>query len=232
MKQEKVILEIALSSLETMVNKCFEKMTGIDILAVPEQYKDTVALAKQAVCNNLKIYIIYKCDDIKESHLDEVVLENGLIYTGKMPAKILKDSEQVISCVITLKGFQELMENEEDFLVQYFMDTWGSAYVESAQAYLGRKLLGDLKIEGKSRTHLWSPGQYGFELENQKTIFELLKPEEVGCTLTKSLMMTPVKSGSGIFGIISPDIKELLLPCDFCPHEADCPSSKRGCAQL
>lgn len=27
--------------------------------------------------------------------------------------------------MITLAGFQELIEKESDFLVQYFMDTWG-----------------------------------------------------------------------------------------------------------
>jgi len=210
------------------VNQYFKNLSGIDVTAVPEKYGDTVIQAKSVVQDNLNIYIIYKCEDIKEIAADEVVLENGLVFSGKMPATILKDATQVVTCVITLAGFQELIEKESDFLVQYFMDTWGSAYVESSQAYLGKKVLDELREEGKSRTHLWSPGQYGFELKNQKTIFELLDPEEVGCTLTKKLMMVPVKSGSGIMGVISPDVKDLLLPCDFCSLGAKCPSSKRG----
>jgi len=214
------------------VNQYFKNLSGIDVTAVPEKYGDTVIQAKSVVQDNLNIYIIYKCEDIKEIAADEVVLENGLVFSGKMPATILKDATQVVTCVITLAGFQALIEKEPDFLVQYFMDTWGSAYVESAQAYLGKKVLDELREEGKSRTHLWSPGQYGFELKNQKTIFELLNPEEVGCTLTKKMMMVPVKSGSGIMGVISPDVKDLLLPCDFCSLGAKCPSSKRGCAQL
>ena len=232
MKTDKITLKLDLKSLEATVNQYFKNLSGIDVTAVPEKYGDTVIQAKSAVQDNLNIYIIYKCEDIKEIAADEVVLENGLVFSGKMPATILKDATQVVTCVITLAGFQELIEKESDFLVKYFMDTWGSAYVESAQAYLGKKVLDELREEGKSRTHLWSPGQYGFELKNQKTIFELLHPEEVGCTLTKKLMMVPVKSGSGIMGVISPDVKDLLLPCDFCSLGAKCPSSKRGCAQL
>ena len=232
MELDKRILEIELKSLEPMVNKYFKRLSGIDVEAVPEKYGDTVIRAKSTVRDNLKIYIVYKCDNIKEMSQEEVVLENGLTYSGKMPAKILKDAKQVITCVITLNGFQEIIDKESDFLVQYFMDTWGSAYVESAQEYFGKKMLEDLKKENMSRTHLWSPGQYGFELKNQNTIFELLKPEEVGCILTKNLMMIPVKSGSGIMGVISPDVTELLLPCDFCSLGASCPSSKRECSQL
>lgn len=232
MKTDKITLKLDLKSLESTVNQYFKNLSGIDVTAVPEKYGDTVIQAKSAVQDNLNIYIIYKCEDIKEIAADEVILENGLVFSGKMPATILKDATQVVTCVITLAGFQELIEKESDFLVQYFMDTWGSAYVESAQAYLGKKVLDELREEGKARTHLWSPGQYGFELKNQRTIFELLNPEEVGCTLTKKLMMVPVKSGSGIMGVISPDVKDLLLPCDFCSLGAKCPSSKRGCAQL
>jgi len=232
MKTDKNVIKLDLNLLDSTVNQYFKNLSGIDATAVPEQYGDSVTEAQNRIRDNLNIYIVYKSDNIKEIGTEEVTLENGMCYRGKMPAKILKDSVQVISSVITLNGFQELMEEEEDFLVQYFMDTWGSAYVEAAQAWMGKKLLEELKAEEKSRTHLWSPGQYGFELQNQKTIFALLSPEEVGCTLTKSCMMIPVKSGSGIMGIIDPDVKDLLLPCDFCPHGANCPSSKRGCAQL
>ena len=232
MNTERHVVEINLESLEPDVNQFFQRLSGIDATGIPEKYGDTVIRAKNAIKDNLKLFIVYKCDNILALENEEVVLEDGIIYKGKMPAKILKDAKQVVSHVVTLKGFKELAEEEEDFLVQYFMDTWGSAYVESTQAWFGKTLLQELKKENKSRTHVWSPGQYGFELQNQRTIFDLLHPEEVGCTLTKSLMMVPVKSASGIIGIIDPDVKDLLLPCDFCPLGAKCPASKRGCAQL
>ena len=232
MNTEKHVIEISLESLEPEVNQFFQRLSGIDATQVPEKYGDTVIRAKNAIKDNLKLFIVYKCDDIQSISDEEVILDNGMSYKGKMPAKILKDANQVITHVVTLKGFKELAEAEDDFLAQYFMDTWGSAYVESTQAWFGKKLLKELKEEDKSRTHVWSPGQYGFELTNQKTIFELLHPEEIGCTLSKTLMMVPVKSASGIIGIIDPNVKDLLLPCDFCSLGAKCPASKRGCAQL
>ena len=232
MKTDKRIVEIELESLEPEVNLHFKRLSGIDVADIPTKYGDTVIQAKNTIRDNLKLFILYKCENIKEMSEEEVFLENGMVYKGKMPVRILKDAEQVITSVCTLKGFKELVEKESDFLVQYFMDTWGSAYVESSQAWLGKKLMEELQTENKSRTHVWSPGQYGFDLQNQRTIFELLCPEEVGCTLTKKLMMVPVKSASGIIGVINPDVKDLLLPCDFCSLGAKCPASKRGCAQL
>ena len=91
------------------------------------------------------------------------------------PVKVVAENNNipVFQPIKIREEFQEIIDKESDFLVQYFMDTWGSAYVESAQEYFGKKMLEDLKKENMSRTHLWSPGQYGFELKNQNTMLKM-----------------------------------------------------------
>lgn len=226
--------KIVIKKLNTFddVNDYFQKLSGIDMENIPEKYGTNVETAKKLLEDNLEAAIVYKCDDIEGIGDQEVILAGGEKYKGKMAPKILAESKQVISFLITLRGYTELVEAQDDVMVQYFVDTWGSAYVEAAQGWLGRKMLEELRSEGYSRTHLWSPGQHQFELMNQKPLFVLLAPEEVGCTLTKRCMMVPLKSASGIMGVVEEGTKNLLLPCDFCPRGADCPASKRGCAEL
>lgn len=231
MKNEKVVLSKTLDTF-TDVNPYFEKLSGIDMEHIPEKYGDGVEKTKELVQDNLNIILLYRCDEIEDIQDNRVILKDGNTYTGEMPPKILKDSEQVITFVVTLHGFTELAEKVDDLMENYFLDTWGSAYVEAAQGWLGKMVLTKLREEGLSRTHLWSPGQHKFSLQNQNTVFRILKPEEYGCILTKNLMMQPIKSTSGIMGIVSPDVKDLLLPCDFCTLGKHCPASKRGCAEL
>lgn len=231
MKTERIVLRKELELFED-VNDYFQKLSGIDMADIPEKYGSVVEDAQKKAVENLSIGIVYQCEDIRAVEKEKVVLECGENYTGDMPGRILKDSKQVINFVISLCGYSEVAEKTEDIMEQYFLDTWGSAYVEAAQGWLGRHVLEQLREEGMSRTHLWSPGQHQFELSNQKALFRMLKPEDIGCSLTGNLMMVPVKSASGIIGIVSKDVKNLLLPCDFCPHGATCPASKRGCAEI
>ena len=118
-----------------------------------------------------------------------------------------------------------------DVTEQYFLDAWGSTYVESAQAWLANYLQCELESVGKKRTYMWSPGQHKFDLSNQKVVFDILQPEEEGCTLNESYMMSPVKTGSGIWGVLDMDVEDLLLPCDYCELAEKCPSAKTGCAE-
>lgn len=225
MKTERTQLRKKLDAFED-VYEYFQKLSKIDMVAVRGEYGSSVEDAFKAVQENLEIGMLYQCDNIASAGEKAVTLECGVSYTGEMPMRILKDSKQVISFVISLCGYTEMVEKAEDIMEQYFLDVWGSAYVEAAQGWLGRYLLEELRREGMSGTHLWSPGQHGFELSNQRTLFRLLEPEEIGCSLTESFMIVPVKSVSGIMGIVSPDAEGMPRPCDFCSDRALCPIIK------
>lgn len=214
-----------------MFDSFFKKLTGIELEDLPEIHKEHVLEAQKKIKEKTEIVIIYKCENIKELTDDAVILENGAKYTGEMAPRILKDAKQVVTCLVALQGFEAIKEENDDSEMDRFLDAWGNTYVESAQAWLGNYLQCLLESEGMMRTHLWSPGQQKFELCNQRTVFELLQPEEEGCSMDENYMMTPVKSGSGIWGVVDKDTKDLLLPCEFCELESKCPLSKMGCAE-
>lgn len=218
----------------------FEKLTGIDPDNVSERLGELVAQSRQMVKEKLEVAIVYRRSDIiaisegrvalKSAAADSKRLVGNWELVGDMPPRILRDSKQMISCVMTLCGFEQLQEEvkkQEDIMLEYFLDAWGNTYMEAAQIWFGEYISKELGKEKLVRTHLWSPGQQGFELINQKVLFEMLRPEEIGCTLTESLMIAPVKSASGIYGVVREEAENLLLPCDFCEFGGTCPSSKR-----
>ena len=231
MKREREIIRKKAAEL-TNAAEFFEKHAGFHPDDAPAKYGGGVQAAWKAINDQLEVAILFDCEEIKEICENEVVLVSGISFTGEMPPRILKDSDSVFSYVITLCGFEELKNTMTDIMALYFMDAWGTAFAEAGQAWLGKYVKSLLEEEGLTRTHLWSPGQHEFSLANQRSLFSILKPEEVGCTLTKTLMMVPVKSVSGIMGGTSPEVKDHLLPCDFCKLGATCPASKRGCAEL
>lgn len=244
MKMDRTILKMKLTAFADPA-PFFEKLTGIDLHDIPAQFQDVVERTWQLAKEHLEIGIVYKRSNIAEIVKGRVLLEelaeagNGgvkrLELVGDMPPRILKDSKQIISCVTTLCGFtklQEMAQMRDDTVFGYFLDAWGNTYMEAAQVWFGKYIANELKNEGMMRTHLWSPGQQGFELANQEVLFSILRPEEIGCMLTESLMIHPIKSASGIFGVVREGTREMLLPCDFCEFGATCPSSKRGCHKV
>ena len=214
-----------------MFDTFFKKLTGIELEDIPEEQLYYVLKTQDKIKKNTEIVIIFKCENISEITEDAVILENGSKYTGEMLPRILKDSTQVVTCLITLKGYEAIKAEITDVTEQYFLDAWGSTYVESAQAWLANYLQCELESVVKKRTYMWSPGQHKFDLSNQKVVFDILQPEEEGCTLNESYMMSPVKTGSGIWGVLDMDVEDLLLPCDYCELAEKCPSAKTGCAE-
>ena len=227
---EKFIFEQPLSDLPEK-KAYFKRLCGVDMDDVPEKYEDSVSEAGRLLRESCLIKGIYGRFAIESISDECVVLENGIRFSGEMPPKVLADSRELFAFVITLYGFDKL-NCGDDMLVEYFADCLGSACIEAAQSAFAARLSTLLKREGLHRTHLWCPGQHGFELTNQTTVFELLAPSGIGCTLTDSLLMLPVKSSSGIFGVLPSEKENTLRPCDFCRFKPTCPGSDKGCAVI
>ena len=229
MSDNRIIKRISLDEL-TDVNDFYKRLSGVNPSDVDPKYGTAVEDARRAVAEQCNIAMVYERIAITEHYDDRIVLENGISFTGKMPALVTKDSSELFAFVVVLEGYTAF--SSDDIMVEYFADTWGSAYVECAQAYLASEISNRLANENMMRTHLWCPGQHSFELKNQQPIFELLKPEDIGCTLSKRFMMIPVKACSGIMGIVPAGTTDLPKPCDYCQFGKTCPASQRGCAAL
>lgn len=229
MTKNRALERISLDDLAD-VDAFFSRHSGVDPNNVDPKYEDSVERAKKLVKENCTIGMVYERVRISSHGENEVQLCTGQTLTGKIIPRVLKEAEELYAFVIALDGFNEL--SCDDVMVNYFADTWASAYTESAQSFFSDKVSAIAEQENMTRTHVWSPGQHNFELSNQQALFSLLKPEDIGCTLTSRLMMLPIKACSGVTGIVAKDTSDMLLPCDFCPFQKDCPASKVGCAAI
>lgn len=231
-KYERIIEERTLSDMHG-AGTYFQRLSGIDPDNIPEKYGDCVIEAQKILAGNCTAKVLYQRLVIKSSDNTSVTVScNGLEYTlkGEMAAKVLSESSELYAFVATLDGYENIPTN--DIMLEYMMDTWGSAYTECMQTEFANRISEVAFDEGMIRTHVWCPGQFKFDLKNQTTLFDILKPEDIGCKLTDRLMMVPVKSASGIIGLVSDSNSELIKPCDYCKHRSTCPSSNKGCAAL
>ena len=230
MSGERVIQYFELDDLPNAPD-FFERHSGIDIYGdVNPKYVEFLKEGDELIRACCKVGLVYQRLGIAQKGEDFITLETGHTFKGTMLPRVLANADEIVMFVIAVQGFENF--KADDIMAEYFGDTWATAYVEAAQARFGDIVLEKLKPEGKKRTHMWCPGQIQFDLVNQRAIFDILKPEDIGCTLSQSLMMHPVKSGSGLVGIVDKDCVETLKPCDFCTFGKTCPASKRGCASL
>lgn len=227
METDRILIQKKLSEIPA-ADGYFRRLSGIDPTSVPVQYGDSVSTAHAVLLERATLSLLVRRMPILHHSEHEVQLTEEITLCGEMPPKVLAQSKEVICFVGTLTGFSSECD---DMMEEYFIDTWGSAYIEAGQAWLAAEVQKALDAEGYNRTHLWCPGQHQFELNNQRALFALLSPEDVGCTLTKRLMMVPAKSVSGIMGIVPTGTENLLVPCDFCRFRPTCPS-RQNCAAL
>ncbi len=70
---------------------------------------------------------------------------------------------------------------------------------------------------GEGLTLPYSPGYCGIPLTQQREVFRLVNASGIGVELLPSLIMKPIKSVSGLFGIgPASDVTAVGNPCDHC----------------
>lgn len=109
---------------------------------------------------------------------------------------LLKDCDQVVLFAATV-----------GLAFDYALQRRKNASLADAQLMQG---LGAERIEAlcdefckryENATRRFSPGYGDFPLEAQRELFRILRPERIGVSLTNSLMMTPSKSVTALFGL-------------------------------
>lgn len=168
---------------------------------------------------------MFQSFSIEERNDDSVVLEGGKVLWGEMTSRVLKKSDEVVICAVTIHGYEQLEEKTKDFMRTFFYDGWGTAFAEYAFSWIKCQIKDVLLKKQIYSTCSWSPGQHNVDIQMQKTVFDMLQPEEMGITLNDSCMMQPKKSISGFFGIGAAKNLESIRACDFCQRRDTCPSA-------
>jgi hypothetical protein len=109
-----------------------------------------------------------------------------------------------------------------DALTGWAYDALGSWAAEAAADAMTKHLGLQLKA-GEALTLRFSPGYCGMYLEQQRTLFQLVRAADVGVELLPSFLMKPLKSISGVIGMGPREaLKDGQTPCESCVR-AGCP---------
>ena len=180
---------------------------------------------KKKVFENSRIEYCMKKVSLDSIDENSVTMAGGISFESQTLASVLGKSEELILCVITIHGYDQVEKAANDGLDMLFVDGWGTALVECGYSYMQQKLEEELKKHDLFSTHGWSPGQHNVDITLQEPLFDVLKPQEIGVKLSKTYMMYPKKSISGIIGIGSNPSQKGLRACDVCPRRDTCPSA-------
>lgn len=163
----------------------------------------------------------YKVSYINQK-LEHAVDIDGVRFTSRVLRKNLEEVERVFPYVITIGDkLKEKGSESKDLIKEYYFDVIGNIALSAARKFLEKQLQSSYGLDGMSSM---SPGSLtDWPIEEQKPLFSLFGEEEtpVGVKLTKSLLMLPAKSISGI--CFPTEVS--FFSCQLCPR-AKCPGRK------
>jgi hypothetical protein len=142
----------------------------------------------------------------------KVIFKEGPIFSGKYIIEKLEKAEKIAAVFLTVgdqieKRSADYFSNG-DYLTGLIYDAIGSVALYDLKSNFFRKLCERARLAGNGLTMGLSPGSDGWPIEDQTSVFKLLDGESIGVTLKESMMMTPVKTISVVYGIG----KELAIP--------------------
>jgi len=163
----------------------------------------------------------YKVSYINQK-LEHAVDIDGVRFTSRVLRKNLEEVERVFPYVITIGNkLKEKGSEAKDLIKEYYFDVIGNIALSATRKFLEKQLQSRYGLDGMSSM---SPGSLtDWPIEEQKPLFSLFGEEEtpVGVKLTKSLLMLPAKSISGI--CFPTEVS--FFSCQLCPRDK-CPGRK------
>jgi hypothetical protein len=177
------------------------------------------AIAKVSAFNDIRAeYKVF--DRITFNDQDKSISISGRIfYPKRIIFNQLRNSAEVALFICTAgKSVDSLIRNakkENDLLLEYVYDVIGSEIAEATASRAEMHLREISNIEGMNISMRFSPGYCGWDLQEQKKLFDFFPDNFCNITLSESSFMSPVKSVSGIIGIGSCQYKT-TYQCRIC----------------
>lgn len=157
-----------------------------------------------------------------ESKADDHVVIDGIQFTSRVLRVNLEQAHRVFAYVATCgMELQHWADSLDDVLQRFWADTINETVLRSAIQALEEHLTERYHL---GRTAVMNPGSLGdWPLREQRPLFALLgdPSKTIGVQLTKSCLMVPAKSVSGIRF----PTENGYANCQLCPRE-DCPGRR------
>ncbi|NLA26023.1 MAG: hypothetical protein GX878_01360 [Firmicutes bacterium] len=162
---------------------------------------------------------------IPVSHLqqDRITFDGGF-FAGPLVAKAFAGADSLALALCTIG--RELEEHiaglmGTDMMRAIAMDGAGTAAVGEVSRLIREKIGNSAESAGLKVGMKANPGQEGWPIEQQRTLFNIIPAGEIGVELTENCLMIPRKSVSfaiGIGGGMCSDV----VSCEFCSKREHC----------
>ena len=153
---------------------------------------------------------------------DSIKLDMGMLFRGSGISTALSGARAAALFAVTAgEGIDRKIRklSSESVVDAYILDACASTAAEMLARTAHERIDEEAAKLGLYTGCRYSPGYCDWDLSEQEKIFDLLKPEEIGIRLNKSLMMIPRKSITGIIGL-GIDREEIRIsPCTACKNE-------------
>ena len=163
--------------------------------------------------------IHYRMVDFRVTDEEVIRIEGAIEFESKNLSEVMKNAEKLVCFIGTLgPGIEEevgALMQDNDLSEAYILDAMGSVAVEDLVDKFQQTIKNECERVGKTVTLRFSPGYCDWPLTEQKKLFSLFEPEDITVQLLDSFLMQPVKSISGVFGIV-PQRSALYNPCRYC----------------
>lgn len=196
-------------------------ISGSNQIGISKSTRNKVVTFNDNIIPSLKPIITYNTYIISDVDAQVVMLEDGPIFHSPKLAKTMCSSREIV-CFLATVGPQ--LDEEVSRLSAkgrissaYILDAMGSGLVESVVDNFQDKMSKKMRPQGMGVTVRFSPGYCDWPLTQQRELFSLLDAQELGVKLSRSCLMTPRKSISGVFGIHPLDQQlQPYIPCQEC----------------
>ena len=207
------------------IDRIFGKQVGLDMEHIPPKQMAKVENTRLWAMEHFTVTSLYQSEPLAGIAEDQVTTASGQVFHSKMMGQLLKDADGIVGIASALHGLDEGMEAFPKITDQMYLDGWATAVLSAVNVKLRMQLKRKIEEAGFYTTATWSPGQHGFDIHNQIPFFELFHPEEIDIHLKETLMMSPQKSETMLFGISRTEQKDSPPPCAFCPNRSTCPDA-------
>ncbi|PKM85700.1 MAG: hypothetical protein CVU86_01285 [Firmicutes bacterium HGW-Firmicutes-11] len=209
------------TGIEAMVGR----MMKLDVVHLPLKFHKPFESTKEIAYQKFAMTSLVESFKIECIDSEKIVLVNQHVIASECLAEMFRDAVMLGVSVVTLHGYEEVDEAEDNMFRKLLLDSWGTAFVECGNQWMMEQIEQELLADSLYATYSFSPGQNDIPLIVQQTLFELLSPEEIGVTLSDKFMMHPKKSISGFFGIQTKPCENRVRPCDLCERRDTCPNA-------
>ncbi|MBW1681995.1 MAG: hypothetical protein JRJ35_17240 [Deltaproteobacteria bacterium] len=179
-----------------------------------------VAGLTEALSGFLRPVVHYETRPLARTTKSSIELEKGPIFRSRKIAKSLTGCTHVVCFIATIgQGLEARIRErfEANRLSEaYILDALGSVLVEDVARQFQEFIAKKCAMQGECVTLRFSPGYCDWPLEEQRKLFSLFHPSRLKVHLSKSCLMEPRKSISGIFGIAPRDDWQHHTPYNPC----------------